>query len=54
LAPVRQIPTEPMWLRVIHGRNASLFRISGEPCSAEGLEAAFGIRLPIDPDLGRG
>ena len=56
-APVRQTSTEAMWLRVIHGRNAGRLGPSGDArsdaCSMDGLEAAFGIRLPIDPDLGR-
>jgi hypothetical protein len=53
-APVRQLSAEPAWLRVIHERNASVTRGSGEPCSLEGVAAAFGIRLPIAPPLGRG
>ena len=54
LAPVRQSAGDPIWLRVVHGRNASRLGASGDPCSAEGLESAFGIRLPVAPDLGGG
>ena len=54
VAPVRQLSGEPAWLRVIHWRNASRTGTSGEPYSAEELEAAFSIRLPIEPGLGRG
>jgi Putative rhamnosyl transferase len=56
-APVRQASTDAMWLRVIHGRNAGRLGPSEDACSdtspVDGVAAAFGIRLPIDPDLGR-
>jgi hypothetical protein len=55
--PIRQTYTEPMWLRVVHSRNVGRLGppedAPSEGASVDGLEAAFGIRLPIDPELGR-
>jgi hypothetical protein len=46
-----------MWLRVVHSRNVGRLGppedAPSEGASVDGLEAAFGIRLPIDPELGR-
>jgi len=47
VAPVRQLGGEPAWLQVVHERNRDSTGGSGQPCRAEGLEATFGIRLPV-------
>ena len=54
VAPVRQLGGEPAWLQVVHERNRDSAGGSGQPCRAEGLEAAFGIRLPVGPARGAG
>jgi hypothetical protein len=54
VAPLRQVSTDPIWLTVVHGRNAGQSGSPDDAASTEDLEAAFNIRLPRDPEVGLG